>query len=125
MIPTTKIVMRTRYEEFEIELNDSTTADALYLALPLEREINVWGGEIYFEIPVNDKLDNGRKVMEVGEVAYWPEGEAFCIFFGRTPASKGEAPEAYSPVTPLGKVVTNLDKLEELADKTTVTLDTQ
>ena len=122
---TTKIVMRTRYEEFVIELNDSTTADALYLALPLEREINVWGGEMYFEVPVHDKLDNGRKVMEVGEVAFWPEGEAFCIFFGRTPASKGEAPEAYSPVTPLGKVVTNLDKLEELADRTTITLDTQ
>ena len=122
---TTKIVMRTRYEEFVIELNDSTTADALYLALPLEREINVWGGEMYFEVPVHDKLVNGRKVMEVGEVAFWPEGEAFCIFFGRTPASKGEAPEAYSPVTPLGKVVTNLDKLEELADRTTITLDTQ
>ena len=122
---TTKIVMRTRYDEFVIELNDSTTADALYLALPLEREINVWGGEMYFEVPVHDKLDNGRKVMEVGEVAFWPEGEAFCIFFGRTPASKGEAPEAYSPVTPLGKVVTNLDKLEELADRTTITLDTQ
>ena len=122
---TTKIVMRTRYDEFVIELNDSTTADALYLALPLEREINVWGGEMYFEVPVHDKLDNGRKVMEVGEVAFWPEGEAFCIFFGRTPASKGDAPEAYSPVTPLGKVVTNLDKLEELADRTTITLDTR
>ena len=124
MIPTTKIVMRTRYEEFEIELNDPTTADALYLALPLEREINVWGGEIYFEIPVSDKLENGRKIMSVGEVAYWPEGEALCIFFGRTPASNGELPEAYGPVTPLGKVVTNLEKLEELPDKTTITLDT-
>jgi hypothetical protein len=117
--------MRTRYDQFEIELNDSTTADALYLALPLEREINVWGGELYFEIPVHDKLENGKKIMEMGEVAYWPEGEAFCIFFGRTPASKGEAPEAYTAVTPLGKVVTNLDKLEELADKTSITLDTR
>jgi hypothetical protein len=122
---TTNIVMRTRYDEFKIELNDSTTADELYLALPLEREINVWGGEIYFEIPVKGKLAHGRKRMDVGEVAYWPEGQAFCIFFGRTPASTGEAPEAYSPVTPLGRVVSNLDKLEELADKTTITLDTQ
>ncbi len=117
--------MRTRYDEFEIELNDSATADALYLALPLEREINVWGGEIYFEVPVHDKLEQGKKIMDVGEVAYWPEGDALCIFFGRTPASKGEFPEAYSPVTPLGKVVTNLQNLEELADKTSITLDTQ
>jgi len=119
----TKITMRTRYDEFQIELNDSPTADSLYLALPLEREINVWGGEIYFAIPVHEKLSHGKKVMEVGEVAYWPEGDALCIFFGRTPASTGEAPEAYSPVTPLGKIVSNLDKLEELADKTSVTLD--
>ena len=117
--------MRTRYEDFEIELNDSTTADALYLTLPLEREINVWGGEIYFEIPVHDKLENGRKIMSVGEVAYWPEGDALCIFFGRTPASKGELPEAYSPVTPLGRVVSNLERLEELSDKTSVTLETR
>jgi uncharacterized protein len=117
--------MRTRYEEFQIELNDSTTADAVYLALPLEREINVWGGEIYFEIPVHDKLARGKKIMDLGEVAFWPEGEALCIFFGRTPASKGDAPEAYTQVTPIGKVITNLDKLEELADKTTITLDTQ
>jgi uncharacterized protein len=117
--------MRTRYDEFVIELNDSTTADGLYLALPLEREINVWGGEIYFEVPVHDKLENGKRIMEVGEVAYWPDGSAFCIFFGRTPASRGEAPEPYGPVTPIGRVVSNLDKLKELADRTTITLDTQ
>ena len=121
----TKIVMRTRYDEFVIKLNDSITADALFLTLPLERDINVWGGEIFFEVPVHQGLDSGRKVMEVGEVAYWPEGEAFCIFFGRTPASKGDAPEAYSPVTPLGRVITNLERLEELADRTSITLDTQ
>jgi hypothetical protein len=121
----TKIVMRTRYDAFEIELNDSPTADGLYLALPLEREINVWGGEIYFQIPVHDELEQGKKIMEVGDVAYWPEGDALCIFFGRTPASSGEAPEAYSSVMPLGKIVTNLEKLEELADKTAITLETQ
>ena len=121
----TKIVMRTRYDAFEIELNDSPTADGLYLALPLEREINVWGGEIYFQIPVHDELEHGKKIMEDGDVAYWPEGDALCIFFGRTPASSGEAPEAYSSVMPLGKIVTNLEKLEELADKTAITLETQ
>jgi hypothetical protein len=123
MIVMNRIVMRTRYEEFQIELDDSPTADAIYLSLPLEREINVWGGEMYFEIPVHEKLENGKKVMDVGEVAYWPQGNALCIFFGPTPASKGDAPEAYTPVTPVGKVVTNLDKLEELADRTSVTLD--
>ena len=118
-----KIVMRTRYDAFEIELNDSDTANALYLALPLEREINVWGGEIYFEVPVDQPLQGGRKVMERGEVAYWPEGSAFCIFFGPTPASKGKAPEAYTPVSPLGRVVTNLERLEHLPDRSVVVLE--
>ncbi len=118
-----KIVMRTRYDSFEIELNDSDTANALYLALPLEREMNVWGGEIYFEVPVDQPLQDGRKVMERGEVAYWPEGSAFCIFFGPTPVSKGKAPEAYTPVTPLGRVVTNLERLEHLSDRGVVVLE--
>ena len=119
----TKILMRTRYDTFEIELNDSDTANALYLALPLEREINVWGGEIYFEVPVDMPLQHGKKVMGKGEVAYWPEGSAFCIFFGPTPVSKGEDPEAYTPVTPLGRVTTNLERLEHLSDRSLVVLE--
>jgi len=117
-----KIFMRTRYETFEIELNDSDTANAVYLALPLTKEVNLWSGEIYFEIPVEHELENSKKVLDVGEVAYWPEGKAFCIFFGRTPFSKGNAPEAYGPVTPIGKVVSNLEKLEEMADRTEISL---
>jgi hypothetical protein len=113
-----KIVMRTRYDEFEIELNDSDTANALYLALPLEREINVWGGEIYFEVPVDQPLQDGRRVMERGE-----EGSAFCIFFGPTPVSKSKAPEAYTPVTPLGRVVGDLERLEHLPDRSVVVLE--
>lgn len=118
-----KILMKTRYDVFEIELNDTETADAIYIALPLEREINVWGGEIFFDIGVKMPLENGRKVMEPGEVAFWPEGNAFCIFFGPTPVSKGKAPEAYGLVTPVGRVLGDLSRLEELADRTEVRLD--
>ena len=118
-----KILMKTRYDVFEIELNDTETADAIYIALPLEREINVWGGEIFFDIGVKMPLENGRKVMEPGEVAFWPEGNAFCIFFGPTPVSRGKAPEAYSLVTPVGRVLGDLARLEELADRTEVRLD--
>lgn len=117
--------MRTRYEVIEIDLNDSDTANAVYLALPLTKEVSTWGGEVYFEIPVDMPLEDGKKVMEVGDVAYWPEGKAFCVFFGRTPFSKGNAPEAYSDVTPIGKVVSNIQAVEEMMDKTEVTLDTQ
>ena len=115
--------MKTPEMDFEIELNESETADAIYLSRPIEEYINVWGDEIYFEIPLEMKLENGRKVMEVGDVAYWPQGKAFCLFFGPTPVSKGEKPEAYSPVTPLGRVMNDVAALKALGDRTRVRLE--
>ena len=118
-----RIIMKTPEMDFEIELNESETADAVYLALPIEEYINVWGEEIYFEIPVEMKLENGRKVMEVGDVAYWPQGKAFCLFFGPTPVSKGSKPEAYSPVTPIGRILNNVEALKDLGDRSRVSLE--
>lgn len=89
----------------EAELTESETADAFWEALPITGSANVWGEEIYFQVPVDAPLeDSAREEMEVGEIAYWPPGSAFCIFFGRTPASVDEAPRAASPVNPLGRV---------------------
>ena len=89
----------------EAELTESETANALWDALPITGMANVWGEEIYFQVPVEAPLeDSAREEMEVGEIAYWPPGSAFCIFFGRTPASVDDAPRAAGPVNPLGKV---------------------
>jgi uncharacterized protein len=123
MMTGKRIVLKTPEKDFLIDLNESATADAVYLALPLEAYVNVWGEEIYFEIPVHLKLENGKKVMEVGEVAYWPQGDAFCVFFGPTPVSKGSRPEAYSPVTPIGLVVADAESLKELGDRTLIRLE--
>ncbi len=122
-MPGNLIVLKTPDKDFLIELNDSATADAVYLSLPLEAYVNVWGEEIYFEIPVHMKLENGKRVMEVGEVAYWPQGDAFCVFFGPTPVSKGTKPEAYSPVSPVGMVVADVASLRELGDRTLIRLE--
>jgi uncharacterized protein len=123
MMTGKRIVLKTPEKDFLIDLNDSATADAVYLALPLEAYVNVWGEEIYFEIPVHLKLENGKKAMEVGEVAYWPQGDAFCVFFGPTPVSKGSKPEAYSPVSPIGLVVADAESLKELGDRTLIRLE--
>ncbi len=89
----------------EAELNDSPTAKAILKALPIEAEVNRWGEEIYFEIPVKlAEAPDARQAMAVGELAYWPVGAAFCIFFGRTPASRDEKPRAYSNVNPFGAI---------------------
>ena len=85
-------------------LNDNETARRIYNALPFNLPYNVWGDEIYFSIPVHLDLEEGREIMEVGELAYWPTGNAFCIFYGRTPASMDERPRAASAVSPFGKI---------------------
>jgi hypothetical protein len=88
------------------ELNNSPTARLVLAALPIEGRAQTWGDEIYFRIPVAaDPEPDARAEVEVGELAYWPIGNAFCIFFGTTPASQGEAPRAASPVNILGRVV--------------------
>jgi len=88
------------------ELNAGPTAEKLWRALPLEGRANVWGDEIYFEIPVEAGAEpDARAEVEVGELGYWPMGSAFCIFFGPTPVSVDERPRAYSPVNILGRVL--------------------
>ena len=76
-------------------LNDSDTAAKLLEALPTESQAQVWGDEIYFDIPVKTGEENGQATVPSGTIAYWPPGNAFCIFFGQTP---------YSPVNVLGTV---------------------
>ena len=91
--------------ELEAELNQSPCAQKIFQALPLESKVQRWGEEIYFEIPVSAQLEPGaRAEVKVGELGYWCAGQAFCIFFGPTPASRGDEPRAYEPVNIIGKL---------------------
>ena len=86
-------------------LNDNATADAIWEALPISARANTWGDEIYFGIPVHmDDAEDANDVVEMGALAYWPPGNAFCIFFGRTPASRGDECRAASAVNAVGKI---------------------
>jgi len=105
------------------ELNDSATARAIVSALPVEARANRWGGEIYFTIDVDADLEDGaREVVEAGELAYWPPGRAFCIFFGSTPASSGPEIRAASPVNIVGRVTADLARLGDVPDGTRVSV---
>jgi uncharacterized protein len=87
------------------ELNDSRTASAIHAALPVEAAGSTWGDEIYFRIPVAQELEETAvDVVALGDLGYWPTGRAFCIFFGPTPASRGEEIRPASAVNLVGKV---------------------
>lgn len=88
----------------EATLDDSATADAIWDALPLEARANTWGEEIYFGIPVFVDEEDGQEVVELGDLGYWPPGHAFCIFFGRTPMSRGNEIRPASAVNVFGRV---------------------
>jgi hypothetical protein len=93
--------------EVEVELlpeKNPRTVEAILRALPLKGVASRWGDEVYFKVPVRVGEENPQEVVEVGDVAYWPPGEAICIFSGPTPISRGPEPRAYSPVNVFGKV---------------------
>ena len=89
----------------EARLNGSKTAQAIWDALPIEAKGSTWGDEIYFDIGVTAAPEAAREVVELGDLAYWPPGSAFCIFYGPTPASHGDEIRAASPVTVFGRVL--------------------
>lgn len=86
------------------ELNNTLAAEKIYNSLPIESNINRWGDEIYFEIPVESEIEDGVEFLDEGTIAYWPPGNAFCIFFGLTPASIDDRPRAAGPVNIIGKI---------------------
>lgn len=108
----------------DAELNDSPTAQKLWEALPVEGNANIWGDEIYFEIPVDMAQEpDARQDMEVGELGYWPMGRAFCIFFGPTPVSTSNKPRAYTPVNALGLVIGDAAKFKAVKYGETIKIE--
>ena len=101
-------MVRIKVAEIDIEcaLNDTDTAIKLLDVLPITASTSTWGDEIYFPIGLGVDIEpDSSNVVESGAIAYWPPGDAFCIFYGRTPASTLDEIRAASPVTILGTVI--------------------
>lgn len=108
----------------EAVLNDSPTATKIWEALPIEGRGNTWGEEIYFSIPVEAKPErDAREIVAVGELGYWPPGTAFCIFFGRTPASTDNRPRAASAVNIIGRIQGDATAFKSVASGARVRLE--
>jgi hypothetical protein len=107
----------------QAELNSTETAIALLGILPVKANVNTWGDEIYFDVPLNMDIEGGREVVEMGDVAYWPDGPSLCLFFGRTPASRGHEIRAASPVTIVGRIIGDPKVLKAVRQGAEVTVE--
>ncbi len=102
-------------KEIKAELYNTECAEKIYNSLPIESEINEWGDEFYFSIGIKMPLDSTAKThVKVGDIGYWPPGEALAIFFGKTPISKGEDPVAASEVNIIGRLIDDPNSLKKL-----------
>jgi hypothetical protein len=99
------------------------TVQGLMSSAPFQSRANRWGDEVYFEAPVSATAEkDARALMDVGEVAFWPDGSALAIFFGPTPVSTDDKPRAYSPCNIVGRVVGDVAPLRSVATGASVTV---
>jgi hypothetical protein len=106
------------------ELNESPTAALIWEALPIEGEAHRWGDEIYFTIPVvTERDDTSQEVVELGDLGYWPQGRAFCIFFGPTPVSQFGEIRPASAVNVVGRITGDPQAFKKATEGVTVRLE--
>ena len=120
-----KIIIKFASVNAEAELFNTPTGRAIYDALPIQENVNRWGEEIYFGVGVHSPLEpEAKAAVAVGDLAYWPNMPAFCIFFGPTPASSGETPVAASLVNVFGRLTKpDPGELTQIPDGENITVE--
>ena len=109
-------MMRIRFDfgtlTLDAELFDTPTARTIAAALPISSSVLTWGEEVYFNVPVEVKREgDARAVVTPGEIAFWPEGPAIALGFGRTPLSTGDETRLASPCNVFARALADVRSL--------------
>jgi hypothetical protein len=121
-----QIRMKIDSHHWDIIIKGSSpkTGSQILNLLPIESEVKTWGEEIYFSIPLSMPEENAKNIVALGDVAYWPEGQCFCVFFGKTPLTLTlDEIKPASPVNVFGKVLGDLENLKPIRQGVKVFLE--
>lgn len=116
-----KVLIEAGSGRFEAEMKDTPTARSFMESLPAEGKAQTWGKEIFFTHPLEaePEPDAGMEV-EIGDIAYWPSGQYFCIFFGPTPISTSDKPKGIDRVNVIGRIKGDLSALNQVGNGSTI-----
>tara|TARA_B110001454_G_scaffold59332_1_gene58047 strand:- start:215 stop:586 length:372 start_codon:yes stop_codon:yes gene_type:complete len=113
------------FRDFLIEgiLNDSPTSNLFYDSLPISGESQIWGEEIYFSTQIKVQNDEwAKETVELGDIAFWPPGNALCLFFGSTPISAPNEIRPASATNIMGKLKGDLELLKNVKSGDNITV---
>ncbi len=80
------------------------TIDKILKILPVNSRIHLWKKEVYFEVGIRMGSEKEVSSCNAGDIAYWPQGDAICLFF------ENMAP--HGKVNPIGQItLNNLDEI--------------
>ncbi len=104
-------------EDFEVEATlleeeRPQTCDEIWNSLPFEGNAKFYKEEIFFDIPVEIDPEDATPTTTKGDISYWPEGPAFCIFFGES--------QPVSPVNTFAKVDKNVENFANIDEGTVI-----
>ena len=91
------------------------TVEAIVKKLPIEGRAALWKEEVYFEIPVKMGEEKAKPTVETGTIAFWPMGNALCIFYGES--------QPYSPVNIVGRVTKGLELFRQVKSGTKIRVE--
>ena len=118
-----RIRIRAGDVEVTAVLGSTATADLVWESLPLEASGSIWGDEIYFSTSIVAAEEDSREVVDIGDLAYWPPGKALCLFFGPTPASRGDEIRPASAVNVFGKIESDPTILKKVSPGSRVVVE--